>query len=92
VQPCLPTAVSTFRHTPLTNVPSSSTELAVRKNDCWFVDDLDLRTSSRADADVYVVQPDASRVIFRWQGVPCNDLGSGCTEVTRSIFEIELPQ
>jgi hypothetical protein len=53
-------------------------------------DDLDLRTSSRADADVYVVQPDASRVIFRWQGVPCNDLGSGCTGGAPVNFEIEL--
>lgn len=46
-------------------------------------DDIDLRTSRRADADVYVKKPDATRIIFRWQGVDF-DLG------TPVNFEIEL--
>jgi hypothetical protein len=53
-------------------------------------DDLYLGTDQRADADVYVVQPDANRVIFRWQGVPCNDNGAGCTFGGPINFEVEL--
>ncbi|HZE72565.1 MAG TPA: S8 family serine peptidase, partial [Pyrinomonadaceae bacterium] len=55
-------------------------------------DDLDLRTGSRADADIYVVQPDMNRVIFRWQGVPCNfNESSGvCTGGAPVNFEIEI--
>lgn len=55
-------------------------------------DDLDLRTSRRADADVYVVQPDSNRIIFRWQGVPCNaNLVTGqCTGGGPVNFEVEL--
>ncbi len=75
---------------PAHDVPSSSTELAGLKMIAGLWDDLDLRTSSRADADVYVVQPDANRIIFRWQGVPCNDNGSGCTGGDPVNFEIEL--
>jgi hypothetical protein len=71
-------------------VPSSSAEMARFKMIAGLWDDLDLRTSSRTDADVYVVQPDANRIIFRWQGVPCNDLGSGCTGGGPVNFEIEL--
>lgn len=54
-------------------------------------DDLDLRTASRADADIYIVQPDADRIIFRWQGVPCNASAAGqCTGGAPVNFEIEL--
>jgi subtilisin family serine protease len=55
-------------------------------------DDLDLRTSSRADAGVFVVTPDANRVIFRWQGVPCNtNLSTAqCQGGDPVNFEIEL--
>jgi uncharacterized repeat protein (TIGR01451 family) len=55
-------------------------------------DDLDLRTTQRADADVYVVQPDANRVIFRWQGVPCNgdEALAQCTGGAPVNFEIEV--
>lgn len=54
-------------------------------------DDLDLRTSSRADADIFVVQPDSSRIIFRWQGVPCNANATGqCSGGGPVNFEIEL--
>jgi subtilisin family serine protease len=55
-------------------------------------DDLDLRTSKRADAGVYVLQPSASRMIFRWQGIPCNfdtDLNV-CLGGGPVNFEIEL--
>src|SRR5437016_5126279 len=55
-------------------------------------DDLDLSSSKRADADVYVVKPDPNRVIFRWQGVPCNaNPNTGlCTGGAPVNFEIEL--
>lgn len=54
-------------------------------------DDLDLSTSKRADADIYQVTPDSDRVIFRWQGVPCNfNPVSGCTGGDPVNFEIEL--
>ena len=36
------------------------------------------------------VQPGAGRIIFRWQGVPCNDDGNGCTDGGPVNFEIEL--
>ncbi len=49
-------------------------------------DDLDLRTSRRADADVYVVTPSAGRIIFRWQGVQFGDGVNG----DPINFEIEL--
>jgi subtilisin family serine protease len=49
-------------------------------------DDLDLRTSRRPDADVYVVQPDVHRIIFRWQGVQFGD-GTNGDPIN---FEIEL--
>jgi subtilisin family serine protease len=36
-------------------------------------EDLDLRVSQRADAGVYVTQlANPTRLIFRWQGIPCN--------------------
>jgi uncharacterized repeat protein (TIGR01451 family) len=55
-------------------------------------DDLDLSTSRRADADIYVVTPDSNRVIFRWQGVPCNvNINTGqCTGGSPVNFEIEI--
>jgi subtilisin family serine protease len=54
-------------------------------------DDLDLRTCFRADSDVYVVQPDANRIIFRWQGVPFSSSQCPAAPVATAInFEIEL--
>ncbi|HEY2961266.1 MAG TPA: S8 family serine peptidase [Pyrinomonadaceae bacterium] len=53
-------------------------------------EDLDLSDSKRADAGVYIVQPSASQLIFRWQGVPCNFNGSVCTGGAPVNFEIEL--
>lgn len=53
-------------------------------------DDLDLRTSSRSDGDIYTLA-DQNRVIFRWQGVPCNVNAAGqCTGGDPVNFEIEL--
>ncbi|HEY0006746.1 MAG TPA: S8 family serine peptidase [Pyrinomonadaceae bacterium] len=60
-------------------------------------DDLDLNKCFRADADVYVTQPGAGRVIFRWQGIPFTYPGS-CpaspeTDTSKFVnFEIELQQ
>jgi len=72
------------------DVPSSVAELSTFRMIAGLWDDLDLRTINRADADVYMVQPDPSRVIFRWQGVPCNDNGAGCQGGAPVNFEIEL--
>ncbi|HSP64005.1 MAG TPA: S8 family serine peptidase, partial [Pyrinomonadaceae bacterium] len=68
------------------DVPSSIGDLSTFKMIAGMWDDLDLRTSRRADADVYVVTPDASRIIFRWQGVQFGDGVNGAP----INFEIEL--
>ena len=68
------------------DVPSAIDGLTAFKMIAGMWDDLDLRTSRRADADVYVVQPDSSRVIFRWQGVQFGDGTNGAP----INFEIEL--
>jgi Subtilase family/Calx-beta domain/Putative binding domain, N-terminal len=68
------------------DVPSSIADLSLRKMISGMWDDLDLRTSRRPDADVYVVQPDSTRIIFRWQGVQFGDGTNG----DLINFEIEL--
>ena len=68
------------------DVPSSISDLSQFKMIAGMWDDLDLRTSRRADADVYVVQPGAGRIIFRWQGVQFGDGING----DPINFEIEL--
>lgn len=68
------------------DVPGSAADLSLRKMISGMWDDLDLRTSRRADADVYVVQPAAGRIIFRWQGVQFGD-GTNGDPIN---FEIEL--
>jgi subtilisin family serine protease len=68
------------------DVPSSISDLSKYKMIAGMWDDLDLNTSRRADADVYVVQPDANRIIFRWQGVQFGD-GTNGDPIN---FEIEL--
>ena len=68
------------------DVPSAVAGMSPFKMIAGMWDDLDLRTSRRADADVYVVQPDASRIIFRWQGVQFGD-GTNGGPIN---FEIEL--
>ncbi len=72
------------------DVPSSIGDLSTFKMIAGMWDDLDLSTSRRADADVYVVLlPDSSnpnRIIFRWQGVQFGDGTNGAP----INFEIEL--
>jgi subtilisin family serine protease len=63
------------------DVPGSTADLSLRKMISGMWDDLDLSRGN--GADVYVVQPDATRIIFRWQGV---QFGDG----TPINFEIEL--
>ncbi|HSQ23366.1 MAG TPA: S8 family serine peptidase, partial [Pyrinomonadaceae bacterium] len=55
------------------DVPSSTADLSLRKMIAGMWDDLDLTVSRRADAGVYVVQTDSTRIIFRWQGVLFED-------------------
>ncbi len=52
----------------------------------------DLRTDSRASDDVYVVKPDANRIIFRWQAVTYNTRLTPTTSRGENpvSFEIEL--
>ncbi len=52
-------------------------------------EDINLETSERADAGVYVTQS-AGQIIFRWQGVPCNFNGAVCTGGDPINFEVEL--
>jgi len=65
------------------DVPSSIADLTRYKMISGLWDDIDLRTSRRADADIYVVSPDPTRIIFRWQGV---DFDNG----NPVNFEVEL--
>ncbi len=65
------------------DVPSSIADLSLYKMIAGMWDDLDLSTSRRVDADLYVVQPDPTRIIFRWQGVQF-DTGNPIN------FEVEL--
>jgi subtilisin family serine protease len=56
-------------------------------------EDLDLRTTSRADAGVYVTQlANPTRLIFRWQGIPCNfnTTTHVCQGGAPVNFEVEL--
>jgi len=64
---------------------AQSTELAVRKMIAGLWDDLDLRTSSRADADVYSSNQMRAELSFAGRACPVTTLGSGCTGGTRSI-------
>ena len=71
------------------DVPSSPGKLGGYRMVAGLWDDLDLRTSSRADAGIFeVINP--NQVIFRWQGVPCNFNGTVCTGGANVNFEIEL--
>jgi uncharacterized repeat protein (TIGR01451 family) len=78
--------------TPTHDAFSASDRLAGFEMVAGLWDDLDLSTSRRADADIYVVNPDSNRIIFRWQGVPCNgSLTTGqCTGGGPVNFEIEI--
>ena len=65
---------------------SSTADLSPNKMIAGMWDDLDLSPGRRADAGVYVVQPGAGRIIFRWQGVQYGDGING----DPINFEIEL--
>ncbi|MDX6382740.1 MAG: serine protease, partial [Blastocatellia bacterium] len=67
------------------DVPSSVGGMSPFRMIAGMWDDLDLRTSRRADADVFVVS-DATHLILRWQGV---QFGDGVTGGPIN-FEIEL--
>jgi subtilisin family serine protease len=69
------------------DVPSSSVGLAQFKMISGLWDDL--RTDGHAGDDVYVVIPDSSRIIFRWQAVIFGD-GSNPANQPPVNFEIEL--
>ena len=70
--------------------PGSPRALGGYKMIAGLWEDLDLSKAKRADAGIYVVQPSASRLIFRWQGVPCEFDGEECTGTSPINFEIEL--
>ena len=72
--------------------PGSPRALGGFKMIAGLWEDLDLTKAKRADAGVYVVQPSASRLIFRWQGVLCEFDGNVCTGTNANPinFEIEL--
>ena len=64
-------------------------------------EDIDLRNSVRADSGVYWGSPDnngvlqqvtanSTKIVFRWQGVPCNFNGAQCTGGAPINFEIEM--
>jgi subtilisin family serine protease len=71
------------------DVPSSPTKLGGYRAIAGLWEDLDLRTSRRADAGVFQINS-PNRVIFRFQGVPCEFDGFTCTGTTPVNFEIEL--
>ena len=69
--------------------PGSPHALGGYKMIAGLWEDLNLSTSVRGDAGVYVTQS-ANQIIFRWQGVPCEFDGDHCTGTTPVNFEIEL--
>src|SRR6266851_1423830 len=73
------------------DVPSSTTDLTHFQMISGLWDDLYLGSDQRSDAGVFVVQPSASRIIFRWQGVPCNSGPTVCLFGGAPVnFEVEL--
>lgn len=73
------------------DLPSEPDKLAGYRAVAGLWDDLDLRISRRADAGLFqIISP--GRIIYRWQGVPCEfDPNAGaCTGTTPVNFEIEL--
>ncbi|MDX6577016.1 MAG: hypothetical protein QOE96_2969, partial [Blastocatellia bacterium] len=81
-----PPAPPTRQNGDADDVPASVGGMSPFRMIAGMWDDLDLRTSRRGDADVYVVNPDANRVILRWQGVQFGD-GTNGGPIN---FEIEL--
>lgn len=80
-----PPAAPTRTNGEANDVPSSVGGMSPFRMIAGMWDDLDLRTSRRADADVYVIS-DSSHLILRWQGV---QFGNGVTGGPVN-FEIEL--
>jgi subtilisin family serine protease len=74
------------------DVPGTIVGLNNQKMVAGIWEDLDLRTCFRPDADIYVVKPDANRIIFRWQGVSFTSTKCpGSPDPSDYInFEIEL--
>jgi subtilisin family serine protease len=71
------------------DVPSSPGKLGGYRAIAGLWDDLDLRTSSRADAGVFQVI-NANQVIYRYHAKPCNFDGNVCAGGADVNFEIEL--
>ena len=69
--------------------PGSPRALGGFKMIAGLWEDLDLNTTKRADAGVYVTQS-PTQIIFRWKAVPCNFNGNVCLGGTNVDFEIEL--
>src|SRR5689334_956195 len=69
--------------------PGSPRALGGYKMIAGLWEDLDLTTSKRADAGVYVTKS-AGQAIFRWKAVPCHFNGVQCTGGSNVDFEIEL--
>ncbi|HEY9286350.1 MAG TPA: DUF4214 domain-containing protein, partial [Pyrinomonadaceae bacterium] len=53
-------------------------------------DDLEINTAQRSDAGIFVVQPDASRIIYRWQATTFPEAHGVNRGVNPVNFEIEL--
>jgi subtilisin family serine protease len=51
------------------DVPSSVQAMQGQTMIAGLWDDIDINTAVRPDSGVFVTQPDATRIIFRWQGV-----------------------
>jgi subtilisin family serine protease len=75
-----------FTTPPANDAVSSAVRLSQLKMIAGLWDDL--RTDRVAGDDIYVVTPDANRIIFRWQAVTFGN-GTAATELPVS-FEIEL--
>jgi subtilisin family serine protease len=69
--------------------PGSPRALGGYKMIAGLWEDLDLNTTRRADAGVFVTSS-PTQVIFRWKAVPCHFNGSACLGGANVDFEIEL--
>ena len=69
--------------------PGSPRALGGYKMIAGLWEDLDLNTTKRADAGVYVTTS-PTQVIFRWKAVPCRFDGNVCQGGSNVDFEIEL--
>jgi subtilisin family serine protease len=72
------------------DVPSSVADLQGQSMIAGLWEDLEISTTRRADAGVFVVQPDASRVIYRWQATTFPTFNGVSRGINQVNFEIEL--